>query len=221
MTPKHLIAASCIFCAGTASATGVTAQLGTTGLGASVTVPVHSNVNARFGANALGYSGSASTPDVEYDYKLKLRAIDALLDWHPTASTFRITTGVVYNGNRLDLLAKPQNEGSYVFRGTTYDLTEVGEVDGRVDFRKLAPYLGIGWSKAATNKTGWGFSIDLGVFFHGTPRASLTAARCTSVVPGLCDRFRSDVEAEEAELREKIKDLKAYPVLRLGLNYRF
>lgn len=206
---------------GAASATDVAAQLGTTGLGIHLTVPLQPNLNARIGGNALSYSDTGSTDDVDYDYDLKLRTFDVLVDWHPRANTFRLTAGLVYNGNEFDLVAKPRNGLTYVFAGTTYNVSEVGVVNGRIDFREVAPYLGIGWSNAPTRNKGWGFSVDLGVMFHGEPRASLTSSGCTSAVPGLCDRFQNDVQAEEAELREEVEDFKAYPVLRAGLNYRF
>jgi hypothetical protein len=220
-TKRLFVLIAGVFATSAALATDVTAQLGTTGLGVHLTVPLRANLNARIGGNALSYSDTGSTTDVDYDYDLKLKTLDALIDWHPAAGTFRITTGLVYNGNEFDLVAKPRGGLSYVFGGRTYNVTEVGEVNGRIDFRKIAPYLGIGWSNAPTKSKGWGFSVDLGVMFHGKPRASLTPTGCTSAVPGLCDQFRNDVRAEEAELKEKVDDLRAYPVLRAGLNYRF
>ena len=202
-------------------ATGLSAQFGTTGVGVQLVLPLRPQFNARLGVNALNYSDDANTADVDYDYDLKLRTFDALLDWHPTASAFRLTTGLVYNGNKLDVLARPRAGGSYVLGGTTYSVADVGVVNGRVDFRDVAPYLGIGWGNTASSAPGWGFSVDLGVMFQGTPRARLTPTGCSSLVPGLCDQFRRDVEREEAELRNELDDYKAYPVLRAGVNYRF
>ena len=38
------------------------------------------------------------------------------------------------------------------------------QVDGRIDFKKFAPYVGLGWGNAvAPAKPGWGFTADLGV----------------------------------------------------------
>lgn len=200
---------------------GISAEVGTTGLGLRLTLPVAERLNARIGFGALSYSGSRTVDDVEYDAKLKLNTIDAVLDFYPVAqSGFRVTGGVAYNGNKLDVTARSTSNNEYVFNGTTYNAALAGEVDGRVDFRKTAPYLGIGWGNAAREGTGWSFTSDFGVLFQGSARTSLASRDC-QLGTALCTQLAGDLQAENEELRDKADSFRFFPVVRIGVSYRF
>ncbi|KQQ89348.1 histidine kinase [Massilia sp. Leaf139] len=184
-----------------------------------MTTPLANKLNARVGLNYAGYSYDGSTSDLDYEFKLKLATADALLDFHPFDGAFRLSGGVVYNGNRIDADAKPAANGTYTINGRAYSTAQVGKLNGKIDFRKTAPYLGIGWGNAVKN-TGWGFAMDLGVAFQGSPKTSLASHGCSA--PALvCNQIASDVAVENAKLAEDAKDFKAYPVIRVGLSYRF
>jgi hypothetical protein len=187
-------------------------------VGVHLSVPVQPNVNARFGVNAMNYSYSDNTSDVDYDFKLKLQTFDALLDWFPAGGGFRLSGGVVYNGNKVDARARSNSTGSYTFNGRTYTAADAGTVNGRIDFRKAAPYLGIGWGNALAKDKGWGFSADLGVLFQGAPRTSMTSSGCT--LPD-CSQLQSDITAENRKLNDEVDSFKAYPVIRFGVSYKF
>lgn len=53
---------------------GLTASVGTTGLGIHGTIPLTPKLSARVGANFLEYSDTDSTRDVTYEFNLKLRS---------------------------------------------------------------------------------------------------------------------------------------------------
>ncbi|HJW54208.1 MAG TPA: hypothetical protein VJ577_02955 [Burkholderiaceae bacterium] len=55
-----------------------------------------------------------------YDCKLKLQSFDALLHWFPGDNQFRLSGGIVYNGNKIDAVGKPNASGSYTINGNTY-----------------------------------------------------------------------------------------------------
>jgi hypothetical protein len=208
-------------CSGAAHAEiGLTGEVGTTGIGAHASFPLRPQLNLRVGFGYLGYSYSGSTNSVDYDLNLKARTYDALLDWYPTeGKSFHITGGLAYNGNKIDVHAKPNTVGNYTIQGNTYSAANAGQVNGTVDFGKLAPYLGVGWN-TGQNEKGWSVSSDVGVMFQGSPRTNLTTSGCTA--PGaVCDQFRADVQRESASLNDEVSKFKVYPVLRIGLNYRF
>lgn len=222
---KNIIAAACVsFICSAAYAGGVdvAAEIGTTGYGLHLAVPVHDQVGLRFGVNALTYSYADTSDSVDYDFKLKLQTEDLLLDWYPSVGgTFRFTGGVVHNGNKITAHGRPNSNGTYEINGRTYLASQVGTLNGKIDFRSAAPYLGVGWGhSSASAKTGWGFTADLGVLFQGSPRTSLTNSGCTAD-PLTCQQIASDVAAEEASLNEDVRSFRAYPVARIGVNYRF
>lgn len=198
---------------------GTSIDLGTTGLGLHVTTPVAPKLNARFGLNFANYSYDGSTSDVEYDFKLKLATVDALLDYHAFDSAFRVTGGAVYNGNKIEASGKPGRAGTYNLNGNTYSASSIRDLSGQIDFRKVAPYLGIGWGNAA-KETGWGFGMDLGVTFQGSPKTELVANGCT-LSSTSCAQLNRDVAAENVKLADEVSDFKAYPVIRVGVSYRF
>jgi hypothetical protein len=200
---------------------GVTTSLGTTGLGVHLTVPVQSNLNARFGMNALNYSYSGTSSNVDYDFKLKLKTFDALLDYYPMDGQFRISGGLIYNGNKIDANGRSNSAGTYTLNGKTYSSADIGSVNGKVDFRKIAPYLGIGWGNAVSKEKGWGFSTDLGVMFQGSPNTTLTSSGCNLPSTAACETLASDLAAQNRDLADKANDFKAYPVVRVGVSYKF
>lgn len=210
-----LLAAACVG----ATDVGVSADVGTTGFGLHASLPLQTNLNARIGVNAASYNYSGSTSDADYDLKLKLNTYDALLDWFPAANGFRVSGGLVYNNNRIDTVAKPKSGASYTFNGNTYTAAQAGKINGSFDFRKTAPYLGIGWGNAVAQDKGWGFSSDLGVLFQGTPNSTLTNSGCSA--PVNCAQLAADVAAEKIKLDDKISNFKFYPVVRFGVTYKF
>jgi hypothetical protein len=200
---------------------GIAGDVGTTGIGFHATVPINPSLNARFGLGYLGYTYKGSTSDMDYDLDLKANTYDALLDWYPSKdSSFRITGGLAYNGNKIDVHARPNATGSYNIQGNTYNAASVGSVTGKVDFNKIAPYLGVGWGRPAKDEKGWSFATDLGVLFQGSPKTSLTSTGC-SAPAALCNQFASDVARENSALAEEVRKFKVYPVLRIGVSYKF
>lgn len=200
---------------------GVAGAVGTTGIGFHTTIPLRPNLNARLGMGYLGYTYSGRTRDMDYDLKLTANTYDALLDWYPSKdSAFRLTTGLSYNGNKIDVHARPNASGAYTIQGRSYDAASVGKVNGNVDFNKIAPYLGIGWGRPSTKEKGWSFSTDVGVMLQGAPKTSLSSSGCTAS-ESVCREFSNDVARENAALRDEVNKFKVYPVLRVGISYKF
>lgn len=199
----------------------VTADLGTTGAGVHLVVPMESNLNGRFGANYFKHDFEKRSGLVNYKLDGKLATFDVLFDWYVVPnSSFRLTGGVLYNGTRFKALGTPSASGSFSFNGTTYSTTDLGALKGEVNFRRAAPYIGIGWGNALTPNKRWNFNADIGAFHQGKGRANLIAYGCTTSV-AFCSKMASDVNVEELRLQEEVSDYQIYPVLRAGISYSF
>lgn len=216
------VAGACLFAAGAAHAqVGATLDLGTTGVGAHLVLPLSPTLNGRLGVNYFKHDFTQRSGQVDYRLDGKLQTVDALLDWYPRAgSNFRVTGGVFYNDTRFDAIAEPTQMGSFTLNNTRYNAADVGILVGKVDFRKAAPYLGIGWGNALASRRGWSFGADLGVFHQGSARVTLRSVNCT-VLSALCQRLAEDVAAEQRRLAGDVSDYKLYPVLRASLGYSF
>ena len=212
-------ASACTVSTAHAADTAMSLSAGTAGAGLHVTTKFTDSVNFRFGLNGFSYDFDESTDDADYDIDLKLQTLDMLVDYHPFSGSFRLTGGLVYNGNKLDAKAVPVG-GSFTFNGTTYTAADVGDISGRIDFKKVAPYIGIGFGNAVAANKGWGFTADLGVMFMGSPKVNLASNNCTATGT-ICSDLANDLQSERDQLRDDAKDFRYYPVARVGLTYKF
>jgi hypothetical protein len=217
-----VLAAAALLAAGAADAqVGATADLGSTGVGFHVVVPMETYLNGRFGANYFRHDFDKTSNGVDYDIKGKLQTIDVLFDWYLNeGSSFHLTGGILYNGNKFNAKAKPNGLGGFTLNGHAYTAADVGLLTGRIDYRKAAPYLGIGWGNALARTTGWTTNVDLGVFYQGNPNVKLASVGCTTS-DTVCKALASDVAAEALHLRNDVDSFKVYPVVRASVGYRF
>lgn len=207
------------------AANAVSFNVGTTGLGLHLSTPVHDAVNLRVGVNYYNrYRFDTRTEFIHYDLNLKVKTFDALVDWFPMRNPFRLTGGLIYNNNRIDGIGLPRDIGEFRVQGRTFTVAQLGQINGKIDFRSTAPYLGIGWGNAVSEAPGWGFTGDVGVMFQGKPRVSLGTSGCS--LPGLsCNvlniALAPVIRQEAARLNEELKQYRYLPVIRLGVSYRF
>jgi hypothetical protein len=186
---------------------------GTAGLGAQVSVQVLSQSLAlRAVVNGLSYSHDTTSDGVDYKGKLKLNNQSLLLDWAPFSGSFRFTGGVVLNHNSLRLDGKPDGStGTYEVNGHSYTAAQVGVLTAQVKFNKTSPYLGLGWGGAP--ESGLHFIGDIGVIAQGKPKATLTDSG-----GGVS---ASDLQQSQDQLQHDLDKFRWYPVVQLGLGYRF
>jgi len=198
---------------------GMAADAGTLGAGVHLIFPLQDRLSARIGINSYNTNYTGSTTDIDYDFKLKLQTIDALLDWYPMSGGFHLSAGLFHNGNKISSVAKPAN-GTYTLNGDIYTTAEAGTIEGTIDFRSAAPYLGVGWANTIGKDKRWGFTSDLGVLFQGSPNANLTSSGCMASAQ-TCAQLYTDLNIENVNLEQKVNNLKYYPVLRIGVTYSF
>lgn len=212
--------------AAAAATPALTADLGTTGIGIHVTVPIAPDygLEARIGANYLrGYKFNKNTAQVAYDFRASLRTVDALLDWHPMHNGLRITGGLIYNNNVITGVGVPSRITTFSFENGSYSTSQIGRLNGRIDFDSVAPYLGIGWSLPDSGR-GWSASSDLGVMYQGSPKTSLAFGGCS--LPGtgcalVANALTPLLAAETKRVDDELRTYRFFPVLRVGVSYRF
>lgn len=200
-----------------AQGVALTAKIGSTGVGADLTVGLARSLNLRLGAQAWTRSETRTEQEIEYDADLKLVSGELLLDVHPGGRGFRISGGAIVNGN--EVTAVSTENAVYTLNGVRYPVGLVGRLEGRVETNTLAPYLGIGWGNAVAPGGPWRFAIDAGAFYQGKPKVSLTAHPLIPIL--LPERFEQDLEAERHDIEDNLDSYRFYPVISLGVSYRF
>lgn len=220
-----LAAAALLLASGASAQVGITADLGTTGVGAHLVVPMESDLNGRFGINYFKHDFNKTSNHVDYALDGKLQTIDLLFDWYlRSGSNFRLTGGVLYNGTKLKAKGRPNAAGTFTLNGHNYSTKDVGMLVGSIDYRKAAPYVGIGWGNALGGakggQGGWSLNADAGVFYMGNPHVKLGNSGCTTSST-VCSTIAKDVVVERVQLQDDADKLKVYPVLRASLAYGF
>jgi hypothetical protein len=200
-----------------ASRFALVAEIGTAGIGPSLIYTVNPKFTVTVGYTWLDYDYDVESDDADYDGKLKLSNFKALANWHPWGGTFHFSGGVFATDNEVSVNARPEPGNTYSINGTDYSTSLIQSVTGAASFEDdIAPYIGIGWAKSPT-ASGLAFYATLGVFFAGDASASLNATGPAAANP----QFQADLRAEERDINEDLEDLGAYPVLQLGIQYRF
>ncbi len=196
--------------------TAISGKFGTTGFGIEVVQSLREYVNGRIGVNLYNgrYDGTTDD-DIAYDVDVSLRTVSFLVDWHPYEGEFRVCGGGLYNGNSVEVQANPTD--SIEIGDTRYSPAEIGTLFYDVDFRNIAPYLGIGVGNALQQGRAIGFVFDAGLLFQGSPRAELTTEN--SLLP--YELIRHDLQREEEEVEDDIRPFTVYPVVSFGFTYRF
>lgn len=200
-----------------AQGVGLAAKVGSTGVGADLTLGLARSLNVRLGAQAYTRSETRTEQEIEYDADLKLVSGEILLDVHPGGRGFRVSGGVIVNGN--EVTAVSTEDAVYTINGVPYPVGLVGRLEGRVETNSVAPYLGIGWGNAVAPGGPWRFALDVGAFYQGKPKVSLTAHPLIPIL--LPERFEEDLEAERQDIEDDLDSYRFYPVVSLGLSYRF
>lgn len=200
-----------------ASDVAIGVRAGTLGVGITVAKLLVSHVGLRVGGDffSLTLNGQQQT-DITYDMKGKWNAVSALLDFYPAArGAFHLTGGLVTNPAKLTLTGRPTATGNFDINNHPYSSSQVGTLTGTIEFGSIEPYVGLGFGTAASNHGGLALVFDIGAVI-GKPTVSLTATGAASN-----PQLQSDLNAQIASTQQDANKLPAYPVVALGLIYRF
>lgn len=203
----------------------ITGKGGTLGVGAELTVRLAPQLNGRLGINGYNYSDRREASDIEYDAEANLRTATALLDWHPGGGGFRLSAGAVYNDTRIEGSSLPPASGSYIIGGVPVPVSLVGTLDAEADFDPVVPYVGLGWGNAVGQSGRVGFSLDIGAIFQGQADVTLIPVLPPDspihTTPGARELLDILLEREAQDLEEEVADYDVYPVVSIGVSYRF
>lgn len=209
---------------GSAQAEGFALALkgGTIGIGVEGTFRLSEQFNLRAQHTAFSTevteSSSGGNNDLDFNLDLDLGMSALMIDYHPFSGSFRLTAGYAKNGNEFTGSAVPS--GSYEIGDQVYSAADIGTVNGNIDFKSSAPYLGFGWGNAVSPDNGFGVSFEMGVLLQGAPKIKLTTSKQLAD-PALQQRLDADIAKEVASFEDDTKSFKAWPVVALGVSYQF
>ena len=168
----------------------------------------------RIGGNYFKYSYEGEASGNEYELELELKNAGLLIDIHPFKQAFRITGGVMYNGNLLSGNA----QGTWKANKVEYP---INKAYAELSFPSFAPYAGIGWDTTFGDHDTWGFTFDIGVVFTGTPELALDVTLDPTATDDQKANFEADKNKEMAEVKDALYDWELWPVVSAGIVYQF
>lgn len=168
------------------------------------------NVRAGFAVFSISLDGGGGKEDYTYTADAKLSSFSAIADYFPFGGIFRISAGALVNLNNATTILTPTK--TYTIGKDEYTPEKLGNLDAKIDFNPVAPYIGIGWGNPTTGDPGLSVTFDIGTMYHGAPSVDLTAK-------GLLEPSAS--QDQEDLITSNLDWFKWYPVISLGLNYKF
>jgi len=209
----------------------------TLGAGVEIEYPINHFIRGRLLYNRLDVDFEREFSGIEYDVDLDLQSYGLILDLHPFAGSLRFSAGAMLNDNSIAASATTRNRTVNI-GGNNY----TGNLSVDAVFDDFAPYAGFGWG--AGRSRGWRFHFDIGALYQRNPElkisgaAGMAGALCAftvnaqgtaAVVPtnscpessSLRSALQDDLQTEFNELKDDARGFKWYPVISLGLEYRF
>lgn len=185
------------------------------GFGLEAEKLIGGHVGARVGYSYMSFSANHTQSDISYAASLKISSFEALADYYPGAfKSFHITGGIATNPLTISGTGVT-NSGSFKINGHSYTAEQVGTLSAAGKFPGVSPYVGIGTGTPARGGP-IEFLFDLGAVL-GKPTINLGATGAASD-----PELATDLQAQSATTQHDVrKYLKVYPVLSIGIGYRF
>lgn len=198
--------------------TAIELNAGTQGLGLEFKMPVMSRLSVRAGGSFFFFKTQREDTFGEEKAHMKLSAdfnqVHAIADFQPFSSAknlfrkFIVSAGTAYyykaEGN-----ANFQPTETYKYGEIEFTPDEIGEVDAKVNWNRVAPYVGVGFTDlklAGPLK----LNAGLGLYYFNSPDVKFTGTKMVA-----------DNSENEATLERNMKDYRYLPALQVGISYPF
>lgn len=197
----------------------VRAEVGTTGYGGALSWNVNPYVGVTLGYNGgdISWSDDLSINGSKYDLDMDNNLTYLNAEIRPWANWFYMAAGVGYVDNDYEIERRVGAGEGFSVNGTDFVAGPSGvRINGDLSYKNnIAPYVGIGFSPAITNR--WGVFGEVGAYYNGNPRANLTA---TGTTENLNANLQDEVNQEADDIRNDNK-YEWLPVAKLGVSFRF
>jgi hypothetical protein len=196
-------------------------RAGTAGVGVDLVARASEHAHVRLAAGTVGFDGTISTSDLDYDAEAEITTALLLLDWYPGAGTFRLSLGAGWNGTEVEVTA-PLADLLPLDPEELALLPPLGSAVGTARGDELVPVVLLGWGNPFRGGR-WNLAFEIGAFYQGQPEVELGVRTGIPVdlIPGGPEILALLIAEEERELERELEDYRALPVVSLSLTYSF
>jgi len=191
---------------------GIAFHVGTLGVGADIAAAFGSHVGLRSGFNFFPTDIDFKISKIPYQVDFASPTFTFVLDLY-LVGPLRLSGGGVFSPD--DIVLRGEFAGTVDINDVSYIASQVGALTGTIITNEVSPYAGIGLGNPARSK--FGFFLDLGVAFHGTPVFTLNAEGPAS--SNL--QFQADLAAEQQSIQDELTNIIVYPVATIGFSIGF
>ena len=195
-------------------AVGVTA--GTSGAGLDVQIKLGPIFTLRGSTDRLTHSADESYDGIDYNGDLTFDTVGAFIDMHPLANGLLISGGAYLGDRDIALAATPT--GPVEIGGQTYSPGQIGTLSGAIKLSDVAPFVGIGWDDTFYRSGRWGFRAVAGLAWSEEPEVVLTS---TGGSLSNDPTFQARLRDESQQITEEAEGYGLFPIIQVGLNYKF
>ena len=195
-----------------AQGAGIAFHVGTLGVGADIAAAFGSRVGLRSGFNFFPTDIDRTISDVSYQIDFASPTFTLVLDLY-LVGQLRLSAGGLFSPD--DIVLRGASADTVNINGTSYPVSQVGALTGTIVTNEVSPYAGIGFGNPGRSK--FGFFLDLGVAFHGTPVFTLNADGLLKSDPP----FQANLATEEQSIQDELTNIIVYPVATIGFSIGF
>ncbi len=209
---------------------GIALKFGLLGPGFEGVTTLLRNWNLRAGASFIDFGHQGQVDNVNYSGELHFRSGQASVDWFPRHGGFHVSPGVLIFRSRVFATAYVPGGGTYVSDGTVYTSSPTDPVRGvgEIQFsRRVSPALTIGFGNIIPRGSKrWTIPVEVGAAYVGPGKVSAQVVGQACSSDG-CFDVATDPDSQVnlmenlRDVNETLKRVPIYPILSVGVGYRF
>lgn len=218
------------------SAVGIDVKVGVGGIGFDVATPLAGRLNLRAGAAFFSYNLTNLTEDgFNINGSIKLQSVNTSVDIYPFGGSFRISPGVtLYNGDNFSGNATVPGGNTITLNDTDYTSSPTNPLVATFTTpnnrfgNRVAPSITTGFGNLIPRHGGkhWSVPFEIGMQYITPPKIvlGLTGTACST---DGCGNVQTDpttqanIKAQQDIINSDIYNLRFFPILSIGLGYKF
>ncbi|QHN02031.1 hypothetical protein FTO74_00520 [Granulicella sp. WH15] len=210
------------------SSFAVAAKASSNGFGVDIATPLARQVNLRVGGSFTSFTTNLNDDGLHINGTLTLQGVIAAVDYYPFRhSSFHISPGAnFYNDTHIGALLSVPAGGHFSLGDGDYTSSASDPIHGTTHFvfgNHVVPRLTVGFGNMIPRGSGhWSVPFEIGFQYISAPTVQLDLAGSACSSDG-CGTIVGDpnIAIERKDLENDLSALRVFPVVSIGVSYRF